>query len=96
MVKVLIVAVLGAGMVLNITGAVRGGIVLAIVGDVLVLGGILMYWAVKRSAVLPSPNLGPEQVVQPEATGQRIEGEPEVTVVENEEGGSDFNNSLER
>ena len=86
MVKALIAVGVGAGIVLNIIGAVRGGIVLAIVGDVLVVGGILMYWAVKRSAVLPSPNLGPEQVVQPEATGQRIEEETELTNVEDDEG----------
>ena len=95
MVKALIAAVVVAGIVLIIIGAVSGEVALAIVGDVLVVGGVLMYWSVKRSAA-PSAELRSEQVAEPEPPGQRVEEESMPTAVENDAGGRDLDNNSER
>ena len=95
MVKALVAAAVAAGIVLIIIGAVSGSVVLAIVGDVLVVGGVLMYWAVKRGGG-PRPGLGSGQVVEPEATGQRIEEEPMPTAAENDVAGRDLDDNSER
>ena len=88
MVKALNAAVVVAGIVLIAIGAVAGGVALAIVGDVLVVGGVLVYWAMKRSAG-PFPDLGTEGAMEREVPGQRVEEELIPTAVENGPGGSD-------
>ena len=93
--KLLIAAVVVAGIVLIIIGAASGGIVLAIVGDVIVVGGVLVYWSMKRSDAA-YPGVEREQAVESEPRGQRIEEERIPTAVENEAGGRDLEDSSER
>ena len=47
-------AILTAGIVLAIVGVVIGGIIYTIVGDVLVVGGVLLFFVFRRKGS-PSP-----------------------------------------
>ena len=67
MVKAANFLILGVGIVLIIVGAIAINMAIVIVGDILVIGGILLFWAI-RKGMLP-PALGGSAVPQVTATG---------------------------
>ena len=58
--------ILGVGIALIIVGAIAINMAIVIVGDILVVGGILLFWAI-RKGMLP-PALGGSGVPQVPAT----------------------------
>ena len=86
MVRALNAPIIVAGIVLIIVAVASSGVALIVVGDLLVVGGVLMYWAMKQSAA-PIPDLGTEQAMEREVPGQRVEEELIPTAIENGPGG---------
>ncbi len=56
MVKAANFLILLVGIALIILGALAGRVTILIIGDILTVGGILLYWAVKKG--MPPPALG--------------------------------------
>ena len=67
MVKAANFLILGVGIALIIVGAIAINMAIVIVGDILVVGGILLFWAIKKG-MLP-PALGGSAVPQVPAPG---------------------------
>ena len=64
--------ILVVGVALIIVGAIAGSITIAIVGDILAIGGILLFWAVKKG-MLPSAlggSAGPQAATTSDAAGE--------------------------
>jgi drug/metabolite transporter (DMT)-like permease len=58
MIKALNALILVAGIIFVVLGAILGNLVVVIVGDVLVLVGVLLYLAVRRAGRRPSEPTG--------------------------------------
>ena len=64
--------ILVVGIALIIVGAIAGSMTIAIIGDILAIGGILLFWAVKKG-MLPSAlggSAGPRVVATSDAAGE--------------------------
>ena len=58
MLKAITAAILVIGIALIIIAAVRGSIAFAVVGDVLVVAGVVLYWYFKKTAQRASGSSG--------------------------------------
>jgi uncharacterized membrane protein len=58
MLRALIALILVAGLAVVIIGAAVGGVILVVIGDVLVVGGVLTYFVWGRRSGPPSQSLG--------------------------------------
>ena len=64
--------ILAVGIALIIVGAIAGSITIAIIGDMLAIGGILLFWAVKKG-MLPSAlggSASPQAATTSDAAGE--------------------------